>query len=138
MILKSLVPLTIFVTLAGCDIPRPSKVVCDCHIKLLEESSDWAPLDQAPANFVHSEIRQLYNDPESDYIGTPELFDAASIHWYQNEAEESLACIVFDGSNDIRATFILSADIEQTSPIDALLTGRSHGRERFFWEGCVW
>ena len=134
MTLKSLIFLNLCVALTGCDIPRPSDVVCDCQIQPDNELSDWSPLDQAPTNFIHSEIRSNF-DPEDEYMGTPEDFDAASIHWYRNGAGESLACVVFDRSNDVRAVFILSADTEQTNPIDSRLMG-SHGGGPFFWQGC--
>ena len=134
--MKLLLSLILTVGLAGCDIPRPSDVICDCQMKPDSEQSDWGRLEQAPPNFVHSEIRQLFHDPESNYLGTPEVFDAASIHWYQNGAGESLACVVFDGSNHVRAMFVLAADSEQTAPIDHRLMGIPFGRSPFFWEGC--
>ena len=98
--------------------------------------SDWGRLDQAPPNFVHSEIRKLFHDLEFSYFGTPEMFEAASIHWYQNGARESLACVVFDGSNHVGAMFVLAADSEQTAPIESRLIGIPFGRGPFFWEGC--
>ncbi len=133
MALKPLSVLVLCVALIGCDIPRPSDVVCDCQIQPESELSEWDPIDQAPTNFIHSEIR-LEFDPEDKYMGTPEDFDAASIHWYRNDAGESLACVVYDGSNHVRAMFVFSADTTQTEPIDSRLMGIPLGRDPYFWE----
>ena len=121
--------------MTGCDISRPSDVVCDCQIQPDNELSEWAPVDQAPINFIHSEIRSLI-DPDDEYMGTPEDFDFASVHWYRNGAGESLACVVYDGSHHVRAIFVLSADTTQTEPIRSRLMGIPMGRDPFFWEGC--
>jgi hypothetical protein len=133
---KLLLSLILTLVLIGCGIPRPSDVICDCQVKPDSGLSEWSRLEQAPPNFVHSEVRQLFHDPESNYLGTPDVIDAASIHWYQNGAGESLACVVFDGSNHVRAMFILAADLEQATPIDSRLMGKPFGRGPSFWEGC--
>ncbi|MEL7536047.1 MAG: hypothetical protein AAFM91_03200 [Pseudomonadota bacterium] len=135
--MKLLLSLILTFVLSGCDIPRPSDVICDCRMRPDSELSEWSRLDKAPPNFVHDEIRQLLHDPESAYLGTPEVFDSASIHWYQNDAGESLACVVFDESHHVRAMFTLAADSEQTAPTDYRLMGIPLvGHQPFFWEGC--
>jgi hypothetical protein len=133
--LKVFALLTVSATLLGCDIPRPSDVICDCQIEPNSKLSDWRPLDQTPSNFVHSEIRSLF-ETDVEYMGTPEVFDSASIHWYRNDTGESLACVVYDRSNHVRTVFVLSADKEQTNPIDFRMMGIPFGRDPFFWEGC--
>ncbi len=119
----------------GCDIPRPSEVVCDCQVKPGHVLSEWYPIDQAPTNFIRAELRSFFH-PDDKYMGTPEDFDSASIHWYRNAAGESLACVVYDQSNHVRAMFVLSADTTQTEPIDSRLMGIPMGSDPFFWERC--
>lgn len=122
--------------LTSCDIPRPSKVICDCQIQPNANDSEWRPLDQAPLNYAPKEIRLLSDGPEL-YFGTPEIFDSADVHWYQSEAGESLGCVVFESSNHVRATIVLPADTAEIVPIDSRLMGIPFGRDRFFWEGCA-
>ena len=98
--------------------------------------SEWSRLEEAPPNFLYSEVRQLFHDPESNHSGSPEAFDASSVHWYQNAAGESLACVVFDGSNHVGAAFVFAADPKQTDPVDHRLMGVPFGSDPFFWEGC--
>ena len=136
MTLKHLVLPAIAVLQIGCDIPRPTDVICHCQVNPDKKMSELSRLSQSPENFIHSEIRELVRNPESDYFGTPEGFDAATIHWYQNDMGESLACVVFDGSNHVGAMFTLAADKEQTKPIDFRLMGIPFGRDPSFWEGC--
>lgn len=135
MTLKTLVVLALFMVLAGCDIPRPSSVVCDCQIKPLSEQTDWAPLDQAPSNFDRSEIRALFDVDDPNFKAS--AFDTSNIHWYRNGNGESLGCIVFDSSNHVSGVFTLSADASQTSPVDHRLMGIPFGSDPFFWEGCA-
>ena len=70
-------------------------------------------------------------------MGTPKDFDAADVHWYSDDIGESLACVVFEGSNHVRAMFVLSANTGQTEPTNFLLMGEPFGRSPFFWEKCV-
>ncbi len=131
---KLLVLLTFLVALVGCDIPRPSRVVCDCQVGLLNQVSDWASPDRAPLNYNRSEIRALFDIDVPQFH--PSRFDTSDIHWYRNGNGESLGCVVFDSSNHVSAMFHLSADASQTSPVDYRLMGIPFGRDQYFWEGC--
>ena len=132
--LKSLFALTLLVTFAGCDIPRPSSVVCDCQIRPFSELPHLAPLDQAPANFDQSEIRALFDVDDRHF--TTSAFDTSNIHWYGKSNGESIGCVVFESSNHVSAVFYLSADASQTTPIDYRLMGIPMGHDPFFWERC--
>ncbi len=131
---KYLVMFALSISLAGCDIPRPSAVVCDCQIEPGTYPEGWATLDQAPANFDRETMRKLVFVDES---GFPiKAFDTSSIHWYRNGDGESLGCVVYDGSNHVNAVFRLAADASQTSVIDIRFMGIPFGRHPFFWERC--
>ena len=134
MILKFPILLTILAALAGCDIPRPSGVVCDCQIEPLNQVSDWAPLDKAPLNYNRSEIRALFDADDPAFHAS--RFDTSNIHWYRNGHGESLGCVVFDSSNHVSALVTLSADTSKTSPVDYRLMGIPFGPNYYFWEGC--
>ncbi len=135
--MKLLISFTLIVILAACDIPRPSSVICDCQVQPDSKLSEWSRLEQAPANFVPGEIWRLHQEPMTDYFGAPEVFDAASVHWYRNSEGQSLACVVNDGSNYVNAIFIFAADIRQTAPDDFRLLGIPFSRSPYFWERCI-
>ncbi|MEO1245140.1 MAG: hypothetical protein AAFX56_05580 [Pseudomonadota bacterium] len=122
--------------LAACDIPRPSSVTCDCQIRPNSDQSEWRAQDEAPGNFVFSEVRSHFtgDDPEFD---NSELFDSASIHWYQNDLGQSLGCVVYDSASHVGVIFVLSADADQIKPVDIHVMGIPFGRHPFFWEGCA-
>ena len=103
-----------------------------------EDLVAWIPMDQAPSNYVPSEVRRFFDggEDEPDFDLTGE-FDSASMHWYQTETGASYACVVFDSSTFVNAAFSLSADTTQTDPIDLRIMGTPFARHPFFWEGCA-
>ncbi len=121
--------------LTGCDVARSSEVVCDCAVRPNDKASPWSPADHAPSNYVRSEVR-IFFEPDDGDMHSQADFDAANIHWYRDDAGESLACIVYEGTNHVSVMFRLSADSQETSPIDIRTMGVPFGPNLEFWETC--
>ena len=134
MIFRATTILIILAAISGCDFVWSTEDICDCRFQPVRVEQEWQPLDKVPANYNRTEIRRLFDNGDPVY-GTPEIFDSANIHWYRNNSGEAAACVVFESSTRMNASFTLSADQSEADPIDFRILG-GHGPNRFFWLGC--
>lgn len=125
----------IIAVLASCDLPRSSQEVCDCRFMEGELAGEYSRLDAAPPHFNEIEFwdKVLSSNPDPEYDSA---FRAGKTHWYQNNVGESVACRVIDGSDQMDAYIILSADESQLEPLDARIIGWEGAPPRLFWERC--
>ena len=121
--------------LASCDLPRSSQQICDCRFMEGEIAGEYTRLEQAPSHFNEVEFWDEYlaSVPDPEYLSA---FRRGTTHWFRNDAGEAVACRVLEGSDQLDAVIILSADDSQLDPVDVRIIGPEHKPPRLFWERC--
>lgn len=121
--------------IAGCDLPRTSQQICDCRFFGGERGGEYSRLEHAPSHFNEDEywddLLAATQDPEF-----ANAFSNKTTHWYRNEKGEALACVVFEGSDQINAYIALSPVESLSEPTDMRIIGPEHSPPRLFWERC--
>jgi hypothetical protein len=105
--------------ISACGGFQSNKSICDSQIL---SSKEWKSRLDAPENYNSEEINGIIDiDPTMEvYVGT---FENAELVWYVNERKQSLACIVFEGSDRPNAILKLSEDKSITKPIELRVLG---------------
>ena len=124
--------------LASCDLPRTSQQICDCRFLRGEVAGEYTRLEQAPSHFNEVEFwsENFGPTPYPHHLEYATAFRNGTTHWYRNDAGESFACRVAEGSDRLDAYIVLSADKSQSEPLDSRVIGSTHRRPRPFWKKC--
>ena len=127
---STIVLLVASLLIAGCYGSRTGAEICACQYQNSIDDALLSPRDKPPPNFLRS---QLQGTLPPEYV---ETFDGATIEWYQRPNGNTVACIVFEESDQVNGTVEYPADESIAEPTDARWHGIPFGRERNPWEKC--
>ena len=121
--------------LAACDLPRSSQQICDCRFLEGEGVGVHTRLERAPSYFDEDEYWEdwLRSMDNPEYVLA---FRKGTTHWYRDEQGQIHACVVAEGSDQMNAYIVPSADESRTEPLDARMVGPIYRSPRPFWERC--